>query len=93
MAIEKGDIAAVDNYTNGQWIPLLRRVRMSFNWSVHESSMGAAVWYEFRVTKHGSIYLTRNQRDRQRELPVVPLHVDEAIVAAAPEAKISSKST
>jgi hypothetical protein len=83
----------VGNHTNGQCIPLLRRERMSFNWSVYERSISAAVWYEFRATKHWFIYLTRNQRHRQRQLFVVPPHVDEATVAAGTEAEVSSKST
>jgi hypothetical protein len=64
---------------------------MSFNWSVHERSMGVAVWYDFRVAKHRFIHLTRNQRYRQRQLPVVPFHVDEATVAPAPEPKVLVK--
>jgi hypothetical protein len=43
--------------------------------------MGVAVWSNFRVTKHRFIHLTRNQRHRQRQLPVVLLHMDEATVA------------
>ncbi|KAJ5900402.1 uncharacterized protein N7473_004472 [Penicillium subrubescens] len=64
---------------------------MSFNSSVHEHSMSIAVWYDFQVTKHRFIDLTRNQRHRQRQLPVVQLLVDEATVAPAPESKVLVK--
>ena len=84
----KGAIAFVDDYTRwtvgssaeANTATLQRRViPRALEWA---AKSGAA----FEAEKTTFIHFTRNQR--QRQLPAVPLYVDGAIVAPAPEVKI-----
>jgi hypothetical protein len=85
---KKGAIAFVDDYT--RWtvgssaeantsILQQKVIPRALEWAAQS---GAA----FEAEKTSFIHFTRNQR--QRQLPVVPLHVNGAAVAPAPEVKI-----